>query len=67
MTQTEEPTIVTCEKHGEYSATLKTMIYGHGEESHKWTTPCPSCEQEWEERRKRQDEKYVEERRRKRI
>jgi DNA replication protein DnaC len=67
MTQTEEKIIATCEKHGEYSATLKTMIYGHGEKSHEWTTPCPTCEQEREERRKRQVEELDEGYRRKRI
>ena len=66
MTNTKETAIVTCEKHGEYTATITTMIWDIGK-PHEWTTPCPGCEQEREERRKREDEERAEKERRCRI
>jgi DNA replication protein DnaC len=49
MTKTEATAIATCEKHGQYTATTTTTIYIPGSE-HEWTTPCPACEQERQER-----------------
>ena len=66
MTNTKETAIVTCEKHGEYTATTTTMIWDIGK-PHEWTTCCPGCEQEREERRKREDEERAEKERRYRI
>lgn len=66
MTDTKETAIVTCEKHGEYTATTTTTIWKIGP-PHEWTTPCPACEQEREERRAQAEAEYLERQRRQRI
>lgn len=66
MTETKETAIVTCEKHGEYTATTTTTIW-NTEKPHEWTTPCPACESEREERRAQAEAEYFERQRLERI
>lgn len=55
----------TCERHGVYTATVKKLPWGRNGETSE--TRCPSCEREWEERRKQQEVEYEERQWRERI
>ena len=66
MITTKTESALNCEKHGEYIATISTLVI-NGRRDTPRTSGCPVCLEEWQADRKREDEERAEKERRYRI
>jgi DNA replication protein DnaC len=66
MEKTTSENSLTCEKHGDYSATTTVTTFSPGQQ-HKWTTRCPACEEKRSAALAREEAERTEQNRRNRI
>jgi DNA replication protein DnaC len=64
--KTTAESILACEQHGDYTAATTVTTFSPGQQ-HKWTTGCPTCEEERRQRCEREEAERADRKRRERI